>query len=87
MEKQITKAQFITWIITIVIFLIGLISSTYISISHRIKTLEITVHSLDLKYNQHEKTLLETRSDMKEIKTLLYNIDKKVGINEEKLKK
>ena len=87
MEKQITKSQFITWLITIALFVISMIATSYININSRIKALELNVHALEIKYNQHDKTIQEVRDNIKDIKSLLYEIDKKVSINEEKLKR
>ena len=85
--KEITKGQFITWIVTVVIFLIGIFLSTYLNIDSRIRALEVNVHALEVKRDAIERDLDILMSDTKEIKSTLNNLDKRLSIEEHTYKK
>jgi len=81
LEVQITRKDLVTWTIAILIPLVSFLVFEYRSINSRIKILELTVHTLDLKYNQHDKLVSETRNDLKDIKNILFELNTKVEVN------
>jgi len=81
LEVQITKKDLITWAIAILVPSFGLAITGYSNISSRVKLLEITVHTLDIKYSQHDKLVTETRNDLKDIKNILYELNTKVEVS------
>jgi len=82
MEKKqsISKGQFITWIITVLIFITGAMAAVYSNIDSQIRALELDVNTFKMKYEQHDRYIQEAIADIKEIKKTTNEIDKKLYI-------
>ena len=87
MGLNIEKKDIYTSVVSILLFLLAGFGTIYIDINSRIKTLEITIHALEIKYDQYEANMTETRQNISDIKDLIHSIDKKVAVNEERAAK
>ena len=81
-KVDITKSQFITWLISVSIFIAGIFLTTYFNVDSRIKTLEVEIGVLNTKYSSFEKGFNAVSGDLKEIKDLMHSIDKRLSITE-----
>lgn len=80
MERtQISKTSLITWLMTILMFISGLVATSWMNTHHKIRALELDVQTLKVKVETHENELIEMRINLKDIKQLLHEIDKKVS--------
>jgi uncharacterized coiled-coil protein SlyX len=79
MEAWINKLA-----IPVLLIIITAIVGSWTSNNTRIRELEVRVATLEIKINNNERSIEETHIDIKEIKQLLHEIDKKVDINEQK---
>ena len=75
---SVSRSQFITWMITVVIFFITGIVGAYLIIDSRVRILEIEVQVLKTKYEQYDRFINEIRLDIKGINEAIHNIDLKI---------
>jgi len=89
LNVTMSKGEAFKWLSGAIISIFALISGVYIDINGRLKTIELNMHTLEIKYAQHDKIIteikVEMKADIKEIKGLITSIDKKLGITEVKL--
>ena len=76
--SQVSRSQFITWIISVSVFLVGGIATMYLVLDSRIRALELESQVLKTKYEQHGEFIREIKSDIKDIKEAIHNIDIKI---------
>ena len=83
-QTGISKAQFITWIITVSLFITGLLIASYTNVNARIKALELDVHAIKIRVEQVDKDTEKILLKLDNISTTVIDIDKKVTIIEYK---
>jgi predicted transcriptional regulator len=62
----------------VLIFAAGIVATSWTTLNTRIRDLEVQVKILQVKTEQHESVINEVKSDLKDIKVLLHEIDKKL---------
>ena len=78
MENRITKNHLLSWFITILLFVLGIVATSWINLHARIRTIELDVQTIKVKIDVHEDEIDAVLRDIKDIKTLLHEIDKKI---------
>jgi len=80
--KGISKGQVIGWTIPIVVSIIGIIFTLYINHETRLRVAENEIKILNFEINDDRKDIDNIMSDLKDIKTTVIGIDKKIDIDE-----
>jgi hypothetical protein len=62
----------------VLIFAAGIVATSWTTLNTRIRDLEVQVKILQVKTEQHESVINEVKSDLKDIKFMLHEIDKKL---------
>ncbi|MDR1056632.1 MAG: hypothetical protein LBL90_12615 [Prevotellaceae bacterium] len=75
---QVTRGNLITWCVSVLIFALGIVATSWTALNTRIRDLEVQVKILQVKTEQHEDVINEVKLDLKDIKVLLHDIDKKL---------
>ena len=83
-QTGISKAQFITWIITVSLFTCSILLASYTNINARVKALELDMQATKIRVEQNDKALDNILIKLENINTTVMGIDKKVTIIEYK---
>jgi hypothetical protein len=75
---QVTRGNLISWCVSVLIFAAGIVATSWTTLNTRIRDLEVQVKILQVKTEQHDQVISEIKVDLKEIKVLLHDIDKKL---------
>ena len=78
MENKITKNHLLSWFITILLFVLGIVATSWVNLHARLRTIELDIQTIKVKIDTHEDEINEVRRDIKEIKGMLHQIDKKI---------
>ena len=80
--KDVTKGQIIGWIIPVVIAFLSVLGAWYVNHETRLRQTENELKVITLKNEQAQREIDIMSMDIKDIKTLVISIDKKVDIDE-----